>query len=252
VAAGIATITLASPQTRNRLTTDTITQLTSSLERAREDGVRVVVLTAQGGTFCAGADLAAASSGEGNSFADSAPSRLAALLEAMLTHPCPIVARVQGHVAGGGNGLVAAADLSVAVESARFAFSEVRLGVAPAVVSVVCLARMNPRDARELLLTGERVSAVRAQQAGLVTTVVEDAALDAAVDGYVQALLAGGPLALARTKELLARVPSMPRSEAFAWTAQLSASLFAGDEAREGMAAFLERRRPAWAPADGG
>jgi len=249
VADGVATLTLASPDTRNVLSAQMLADLVVHLRSAADDdAVRVVVLTGEGGTFCAGADLSAAAEADAGSFAASGPRALVAVLEAMLDHSKPIVARVQGHVAGGGNGLVAAADISVAVESAKFAFSEVRVGVAPAVISVVCLARMNPSDARELLLTGERVSAERVRQAGLVTAVAEEAAFDAVVRSYVDRLMLGGPQALARTKELLRRVPSMPRDEAFAFTAEMSASLFGSDEAREGMTAFLQRRPAPWAP----
>ena len=246
---GVATITLASPETRNVLTSDTMRALVTHLAEARDDdGVRVIVLTGEGNTFCAGADLAGASQADSDSFAHQGPGALVAVLEAMLDHPKPIVARVQGHVAGGGNGLVAASDLAVAAASAKFAFSEVRVGVAPAVISVVCLARMTPAHARELLLTGERVSADRVKEAGLVTAVADDDALDGVVSSYVDALLRGGPTALARTKELLTRVPAMQRDDAFAYTAELSASLFASDEAREGMTAFLERRPASWTP----
>lgn len=246
---GVATITLASPETRNVLTAPTMAALVEHLGAAADDdGVRVVVLTGEGGTFCAGADLAGAAAADASSFTDAGPRALVRVLEAMLDHPKPVIARVQGHVAGGGNGLVAAADLAVAAESARFAFSEVRVGVSPAVISVVCLAKLHPAAARELLLTGERVSAQRVLDAGMINAVVADDALDAAVAGYVDALRLGGPQAVSRTKELLRKVPALPRDDAFAWTAELSASLFASDEAREGMTAFLERRRPAWAP----
>jgi methylglutaconyl-CoA hydratase len=246
---GVGTITLASPETRNVLTSDTMRALVTHLAEARDDDeVRVIVLTGEGNTFCAGADLAGAAQADGDSFAHQGPGALVAVLEAMLDHPKPIVARVQGHVAGGGNGLVAASDLAVASASAKFAFSEVRVGVAPAVISVVCLARMTPAHARELLLTGERVSADRVKEAGLVTAVADDEALDGVVSSYVDALLRGGPIALARTKELLTRVPAMQRRDAFAYTADLSAALFGSDEAREGMTAFLERRPASWTP----
>lgn len=248
VQGGVATITLDSPDTRNVLNAQSLPPLREHLAAAAaDDAVRVVVLTGTGSTFCAGADLAGAASDAGG-FAASGPQALVAVLEAMLDHPKPIVARVQGHVAGGGNGLVAAADLAVAVETAKFAFSEVRVGVAPAVISVVCLARMSPMHARELMLTGERVSAQRVLEAGLVTAVADEDGFDAVVSAYVDQLLLGGPQALARTKELLRRVPSMPRDEAFAWTAEVSAGHFSSDEAREGMTAFFERRRPSWAP----
>jgi len=250
VGGGVATITLASPETRNVLTAESMSDVRAHLDAAAADpAVRVVVLTGEGTTFCAGADLSGALAGDADSFTSSGPAAMAALLEALLDHPKPVVARVQGHVAGGGNGLVAACDIAVAAESAKFAFSEVRVGVAPAVISVVCLAVMHRRDAQELLLTGERVSAQRVREAGLVTTVAEDEALDAVVASYVDALRAGGPEALGHTKNLLRRVPGLTRDDAFAFTAQLSGSLFASDEAREGMGAFLERRSPSWAPA---
>ncbi len=251
VVGAVATVTLAAPERRNVLDAVSLTALTDAIvTAATDDSVRVVVLTGEGSTFCAGADLAGAAAAAGGAVSGSAPASLVALLETMLDLPKPIVARVQGHVAGGGNGLVAASDLAVAVETARFAFSEVRVGVAPAVISVVCLARLTPADARELLLTGERVSAQRVLQAGLVTRVVPVDQLDAAVSAYVDALLLGGPQALAHTKELLQRVPGMTRDEAFAWTSDLSAGLFASAEGREGMQAFLDKRRPRWAPPD--
>ncbi|MFM2437960.1 MAG: enoyl-CoA hydratase, partial [Actinomycetota bacterium] len=141
VADGVATITIDNPDRRNVLDATSIAGMREALRlAAADDAVRVVVLTGTGNTFCAGADLAGATGGDATSFAGSGPRALAALLEDLLDHPKPTIARVQGHVAGGGNGLVAACDLAIAVEGARFAFSEVRVGVAPAVISVVCLA----------------------------------------------------------------------------------------------------------------
>jgi enoyl-CoA hydratase/carnithine racemase len=242
----VARITLDRPEARNRLDGEGMTALAAALaDSAADPAVRVVVLTGTGTTFCAGADLAAAAAGEG--FAGSGPQALVTVLTAMLDHPKPIVARVQGHVAGGGNGLVAAADIAVASAEARFAFSEVRVGVAPAVISVVCLQVMHRRDAQGLLLTGERIDADRALRAGLLTAVAPADALDAAVDGYVASLIQGGPQALARTKDLLRRVPAADRDAAFAFTAETSAEAFTSEEAREGMTAFLEKRPANWA-----
>lgn len=249
VADGVATITINNPERRNVLDAASITGLREALAAAAADpDARVVVLTGAGNTFCAGADLSGATGGDASSFAGSGPRALVALLEDLLDHPKPTVAKVQGHVAGGGNGLVAACDLAIASEAAKFAFSEVRVGVAPAVISVVCLDRMNRSDGYELLLTGERVTAQRVVSAGLVTKAVASEDLNDAVAELVGKLLLGGPEALTATKKLLRQVPTMSRTDAFAWTADISAGLFASDEAREGMTAFLSRRAPSWAP----
>lgn len=247
VAAGVATLTLDNPDARNVLDAATMTALSDGLTRAGQDPeVRVVVLAAEGRAFCAGADLKGASSADQESFTAQGPGALVAVLEGILDCPKPTIARVQGHVAGGGNGLVAACDFAVASQDVHFAFSEVRVGVAPAVISVVCLERMNRRDGIELLLLGERVPAARVVQAGLINKAVPAEELDAAVSAYVEALAKGGPGALAATKDLLRTVPTMPRDEAFAWTAELSAGLFNSDEARAGMMAFLSKQQAPW------
>ena len=215
VADGVATLTLDRPEARNVLGPESLAELRIGLdEAAADDAVRVVVLDRIRLARSAPAPTCAArrrpTPGRSPTPARSPSWRV---LERLLDHPKPTIARVQGHVAGGGNGLVAACDLAVAVDSAKFAFSEVRVGVAPAVISVVCLRRMPPREAAALLLTGERVSAQRAHQAGLLTTVAHDHdALDACVADWVGQLLQGGPLALAATKELLRRVPTLDRA----------------------------------------
>jgi methylglutaconyl-CoA hydratase len=247
VADRVATVTMNRPEARNMLTASGMALLAEHLRTAGADPtVRVIVLTGSGNTFCSGADLRGASAADASSFTGSGPGALVEVLEAMLDNPKPVIARVQGHVAGGGNGLVAAADLSVAVGSAKFAFSEVRLGLAPAVISVVCLARMHRADSQELLLTGERVPAARMVAAGMVNRVVDGPELDVAVSGWVSALTAGGPEALTHTKDLLRVVPGMTRGEGFRYTAELSAQLFASAEAQAGMMAFLSRQPAPW------
>lgn len=242
-AGGVATLTMDQPHNRNALTPALLDGLADGLDAAAADrDVRLIVLTNTGTTFCAGADLS------GTRPARSPRVGLAGLLAGIQDCPKPVLARIEGHCMGGGVGLAAACDLSIAADDARFGFTEVRAGVAPAIISVVCLPKLRRGDALELFLTGERISAARAAEAGLITRAVPAGELDAAVDALAAKLLAGGPGALAAAKLLVYRVPGMTRSAAFEWAAELSASLFASAEAAEGMAAFREKRAAAWAP----
>lgn len=242
--AGVATLTMDQPDTRNALTPALVEGLSEGLDRALGDrSARVVVLTNRGPAFCAGADLS------GRSDPAAKPKvGLDEVLTAILDSPKPVVGRVAGHCMGGGVGLAAACDLSVAGSGVRFGFTEVRIGVAPAIISVVCLPKLRRSDALELFLTGERISASRAAEVGLITSAVPEEALDATVSDLVAKLLAGGPGALAAAKKLVFAVPGMDRAGAFAWTSELSRSLFASDEAAEGMASFRDRRSPTWVP----
>ncbi len=249
VESGVATVTFNRPQARNALDPQSMTLLREALaDTATDDAVRVVVLTGTGDTFSAGADLKAALSGDAGGFAAAGPEAMAALLSEIQDHPKPTIAKVQGNVFGGGNGLVAACDLAVAADHVRFAFSEVRLGLTPAVISVVCLPKLHPADAAELFLMGERVSAERVQRAGMINQVVPADGLDGAVTGWVEQLQKGGPQALAGTKELLRRVPTMTRTDGFAYTAEVSGSFFRSEEAIEGMTALLQKRPASWVP----
>ncbi len=246
----VATITLARPDLRNVMNGQSMRQMHDYLLQAGEDqNVRVVVITGSGNTFCAGADLKGAT--EANEAADrwSGPGAIVEVLHTIQDLPKPVIARIQGHVAGGGNGLAAACDLSIAAESAMFAFSEVRLGLAPAVISVVCVPKMRTADAAELMLTGERVPASRVASIGLINRAVPDDVLDAEVQAYIDVLLKGGPHALAATKKLLSRVTGMTRDEAYTWTSELSGLLFGSEEAAAGMRAFLQRKPAPWDPA---
>jgi len=230
------------PASKNALSVELVNALGDHLVAAETDAaVRVVVLTNEGNTFCAGADL------KGSSRAAPRHS-LVSVLDAIVEFPKPVVGRIAGHCMGGGVGLAAAADISVVADDAMLGFTEVRLGVCPAVISVVCLPKLRRADASELVLSGERISAARAQHVGLINHAVPPAEMDATVDEIVGKLVRGGPQALAASKALVARVPQMSREDAFEWTAPLSQRLFHSEEAKEGISAFKVRRDAAWVP----
>jgi methylglutaconyl-CoA hydratase len=248
-AAGITTLTLDSPANRNALSTPLMRELLDALAAALTDPVvRVVVLSHTGPVFCSGADL--------NETRDTRPDGMLPVemagdvLAAIWEFPKPVVARVAGPARAGGLGLIAAADIAVCTTDATFAFSEVRLGLIPAVISATVLPRLAPRAAAELYLTGEVFDGVRAAEAGLVTAAVPAAELDGAVAGYCQALVRGGPLALAGAKQLLRRAPQSSVRAEIAELAERSAGYFRSAEGREGMAAYREKRAASWVPAE--
>jgi methylglutaconyl-CoA hydratase len=248
VAGGVATLTMDQPHNRNALTSALLNGLADGLDRAlATDAVRVIVLTNTGPAFCAGADLSVGGPSGDGSGAAAARLGLAEILAAIQDSPKPVAARIAGHCLGGGIGLAAACDLSVASDNVRFGFTEVRLGVVPAIISVVCLPKLRRGDALELFLSGERISAARAAEIGLITRAAPAPDLDTEVDAVAVNLLAGGPAALTAAKRLVYAVPGMDRRAAFARTTELSRSLFASAEAAEGMAAFREKRPPSWA-----
>lgn len=242
VADGVATIALNRVDARNSLSNSLVNSLGDHLDAAIGDAaVRVVVLTNAGTVFCAGADLKGG---------DPEPARysLVDVMTTMLDAPIPVVGRIAGHCMGGGVGLAAACDISVIADDALVGFTEVRIGVAPAMISVVCLPKMRRADAMELFLSGERITAARAVDVGLLNQLAPPADLDAAVAAVVAKVTAGGPLALAAAKRLVNEVPALDRADAFAWTEALSGQLFGSDEATEGIAAFREKRPARWVP----
>jgi methylglutaconyl-CoA hydratase len=243
---GVCTVTLCDTEHRNALGRTLIGEMVAAFEAAEaDDDVRVIVLTNEGSAFCAGANLSERSSGS----TDDAPAAVTSptdLFGRFARSPKPYVGRIAGHCVAGGMGLAAAMDISVAVEDAKFGFTEVRIGVAPAVISVVCLPKLATADARATFLRGQRFTAVEAAGMGLINAAVPADRLDAEVDAIVDDLLAAAPGGLAAAKELLARVPQLGTDEAFAWTSKMSAQLFTTDEAREGMTAFLEKRTPSF------
>lgn len=239
---GVATITLNRPDNRNALSAELVNSLGDHVQAAMsDDAVRVVVLTNEGNTFCAGADLKGGR-------AEEPRHTLVTILEQMMGGPKPVVGRIAGHCTGGGNGLAAACDVSIAADDVFFAFTEVRIGVAPAIISVVCLPKLRRADALELFLTGERTHAPRAAEIGLINRAVPRGQLDAAVEEMARTLAAGGPGALAAAKSLVYKVPYMDRGAAFAWTEKLSAELFRSDEAAAGIRAFREKTAAPWVP----
>lgn len=232
---GIETLSLDSPDTRNALSAPLVAELADALtDCAKDTDVRAIVLTHTGNTFCAGADLRN----------PPPPDALVAVLRQIVETPKPVVARVTGHVRAGGLGLLAACDIAAASGEATFAFTEVRIGVAPAVISLPLLPRTDPRALARYYLTGERFGAPEAARIGLLTTAAED--VDDSLAPILDGLRRSAPEALAETKRLLtARVLETFDRDAADLTA-LSARLFASAQAREGMTAFLERRDPAW------
>ncbi|MFF8016262.1 enoyl-CoA hydratase family protein [Streptomyces sp. NPDC007929] len=234
-ARAVQTLTLDAPHNRNALSAALVGELADALTGAGKDsGVRAVVLTHTGNTFSAGADLKD----------PPPPEALVALLRQIIALPKPVLARVTGHVRAGGLGLLAACDIAAAATDATFAFTEVRIGVAPAVISLPLLPRTNPRALARHYLTGERFDAAEAVATGLLTACDSD--VDRVLDPILDGLRRSAPEALAETKRLLtARVLEAFDRDAADLTA-LSARLFASPQAREGMTAFLERRDPAW------
>ena len=252
-AAGVATLTLDRPEAHNAFDERAVAALTERFSRwgsARE--IRAVVVAARGETFCAGADIGwmrrAAALSEAENLADA--GALAELLAVLNTLPKPTVALVQGPAYGGGVGLVACCDIALAVRRARFQFSEVKLGLIPAVIAPYAIAAIGARQARRYFLTAEPMSAEEALRLGLVHEVLDDAAALGAAGGRIAgALAAAAPGALAEAKALIAALAGRPiDSPLIEATARRIADRRASPEAREGLSAFLEKRPPRWGP----
>lgn len=246
----ITTVVLERPDVHNAFNEVVIQELTKTFDTLGEDSeTRVIILTGSGKSFSAGADLGWMKKMVDYSREDNVRDarEMAQMFRAIDRCPKPVIARVQGAALGGGSGLVAAADIAVASEKARFAFSEVRLGIIPAVISPFVLAKIGGRAARRYFLTGERFSAERAQEIGLVSQVVAPDDLDEAVDKIAGDILLGGPSAVRAAKDLVFAVESAADlDEAVAVTAERIAECRAGTEGQEGMRAFLEKRPAAW------
>lgn len=245
----VLTVALNRPESHNALSPAIVVALTAAFQQVNErDDVRVVVLTGNGRSFCAGADLAFMRAAADYTFDENVADG-GAIFDLMLAvDQCqkPVVGRINGAAIGGGAGLVSCCDIVVAAERATFAFSETRLGIVPAVISPFVLAKIGPAHAREFFLTGERFSAQQAHGMGLVHHVTPEAELDAKVQERVEQLLLAAPGAQAAAKELIRTVVYQPKTAVRDYTAGLIARRRASDEGREGMSAFLQKRPPTW------
>jgi methylglutaconyl-CoA hydratase len=249
---GVATLTLNRPEVHNAFDAALVLRLTELLiELKSRPGVRAVVLTGAGRAFSAGADVnwmrSMAACSEDENVEDAL--HLADLMSLLNSLPLPTIARVNGHAYGGGVGLVACCDIALASSEARFALSEVRLGLVPAVISPYVIAAVGERNARRLFLSGEAMDAKLARRVGLVHEIAKPNKLDDALEDQLGMLLKGGPNALRESKELIFTVEGGGISADVALkhrTAQIIAQLRVSDEGQEGLAAFLEKRAPEW------
>ena len=247
---GVATLTLNRPAVHNAFNAELVSALHEAFEQLADEGVRALILTGEGHSFSAGADLhwmrnmAGASEKENREDARC----LAAMLRRLDQMPCPTIARVNGHAFGGGVGLITCCDLAVALEHARFGLTEVRLGLVPATISPFVVPRIGLNHARRYMLTGERMDAATAKRIGLITDLVPPGQLDGHVGDLVELLLAGGPKAQARVKSLIRLVGSLQTDpeELDRRTSETIAALRVSREGQEGLSAFLEKRQPDW------
>lgn len=253
----VARLTLARPEVRNAFDEVLIGELVEACgalraeaERGVEGAPRALVITGEGAAFCAGADMnwmrrSVRFSREEN---EADARRFAGMLRALDELPIPTVARVHGACLGGGMGLISCCDIVIAAEAADFGFTEVRLGLAPAVISTFVLPKIGPAAARRYFLTGEIFKASTARAMGLVHEVTPGEGLDAAVERIVEALRGNGPNAVAAAKRLIREGMALHRDESIEHTVRAIARLRASPEGQEGLGAFLEKRRPAWKP----
>jgi methylglutaconyl-CoA hydratase len=248
-AGAIARINLNRPELHNAFNDTMISELAPLLDAIAADrGIRVVVLGANGRSFCAGADLNWMKRQKEYSFEQNRADaiELAELMYRLFTMPQPTIGRVQGATIGGGTGLSSACDIVIASTRAKFSLSEVKIGLVPACISPYVIRRLGPGLAGEYFLTGERLTATKALAAGLINEVVEETELDEAVERRIAQLITSGPEALNVSKELVRNVPGMSFDEVKIYTAEVIARLRVSDEGQEGMTAFFEKRKPDW------
>lgn len=249
---GVATLTLDRPDVRNAFDDELIAAISHRVAELPDD-VRVLVLRGAGKVFSAGADLNWMRSMKDFSYSENVEDsrKLRRMFELLDACPVPVVGRVHGAAVAGATGLVACCDVAVAAEGTIFAFTEVRLGLVPAVISPWVVRKTGYAFARAAFLTAERFGAERAYEVGLVHRVVDPDELDDAVEGYVEGFLASGPEALRATRDLVEDVAGRPPAEVGERTVEAIARARVSREGQEGMAAFFEKRSPRWAPEEG-
>jgi methylglutaconyl-CoA hydratase len=242
---GAAWITLNRPDNRNALSSILVTELYDHLMAANADhSVRSIVITGNGPAFCAGADLKSPP-GQLSEGSDRAVP-YADVLTAIIDSPKPVIAAINGAAFAGGLGLVGAADIVVSKKNVQFSFSEVRIGVIPAIISVVCLPKLGTHHGMKLFLTGERFDGDQAVAMGLAHRAVSEDDLHTAVQEEIDMINLGGPIAVQECKKLVRRVPQLSLADGFKETAEWSARMFRSEEGAEGMASFREKRKPSW------
>ena len=247
----VVRVTLNRPDVRNAFNEELIAELTAwAASVTAGPDTRVAVLAGAGRAFCAGADLTWMSKMVGYSRDENVKDAraMAAMFEALDRLPIPLIGRVHGAALGGGAGLAAVCDIVVAAEDTAFGFTEVKLGILPAVISPYVIAKIGRSAARELFLTGGRFSAARAREIGLVHGVGEEAELDRMIARYVNEVQTAGPHAVAAAKALIAEVARRDRASAIEYTVEAIAGQRVSPEGQEGMRAFLEKRKPSWTP----
>lgn len=245
----VAWLTFNRPKVHNAFNAELIEEVTEALHRVKKDGeVRVVVLTGNGKSFCAGADLNWLREIIGYSFKQNLEESmaLAEVLFQLYSLPKPTIALVNGAAIGGGTGFLSACDMALAAKEATFGLSEVKIGLVPAAISPYVIRKIGESKAREYFLTGKRISARKAKEIGLVNDVVSLDKLHGSADRLIKNLLTSGPEAMASCKELIMRTSSARVEDVKEFTANMIAGLRVSKEGQEGMASFLEKRKPNW------
>ncbi len=250
VANRVATITLNRPEKRNALNAEVVSELKQAFSHAAKDAeAKVIVLAAAGDAFCAGADLAYLQSLQSNSYEENLEdsTHLMELFAQIYTMPKVVIAKIQGHAFAGGCGLATVCDLSVAVEEARFGYTEVRIGFIPAIVKVFLLRKIGEGKSKELLLTGDLISAQEAKDFGLINRVVSAAELDETVAALAQKLVnKNSGQSMGMTKQMIAQVQALNLEDGLKYAASQNAEARATEDCQKGIAAFLNKEKPSW------